>query len=253
MSDKPIEVNFEDLDNKYYTLDEVSNILDLDQSKIIFYYEKLNDFLDISSIGVYQLFTTKDIENLKRIKHLDIDMNMSMGEIKKYLKTSQQEILVAKDSTSNQLDKNLVFNTFNSLIQTISEQNNKLQSIEQSQCELMNLVLDLKNLKKEISIDIIDSLNEKSQKNKDESFKAIEETKDLIINSIESNLTQINKQTKLLERQNKEYRDELEISKNKEIEELKRKLKEKEDEIKKREIELENEKNKSILSKLFKK
>lgn len=253
MSDKPIEVNFEDLDNKYYTLDEVSNILDLDQSKIIFYYEKLNDFLDISSIGVYQLFTTKDIENLKRIKHLDIDMNMSMGEIKKYLKTSQQEILVTKDSTSNQLDKNLVFNTFNSLIQTISEQNNKLQSIEQSQCELMNLVLDLKNLKKEISVDIIDSLNEKSQKNKDESFKAIEETKDLIINSIESNLAQINKQTELLERQNKEYRDELEITKNKEIEDLRRKLKEKEDEIKKKEIELENEKNKSFLNKFFKK
>lgn len=125
----PIDVSYEEL-NKIYTIDEVSNILGIEQSSILFYYEKLNDFLKIASVGAFQLFNEIDIDNLSRVKHLDKDLNMSMNEIRKYLKINEQEILIER-KVENKVNIDSVGQLLNGLFNTINNQNQQINSIVQ--------------------------------------------------------------------------------------------------------------------------
>lgn len=88
--------------DKVYALDEMAKILEIEQSDIMFYHHKLNDFLNISCIGTFQLYSREDVENLRRIKHLHVDLKMNMQDIKQYLKINRQEVLLNK---SQELEK----------------------------------------------------------------------------------------------------------------------------------------------------
>jgi DNA-binding transcriptional MerR regulator len=135
MSDNPIDVSFEDVNKKYYTIDEVSNILSIDQSKIIFYFEKLNDFLNITSVGMYQLFNGDDIENLKIIRNLEKDKNMTIKEIKDYLILNKQEVILKKEN-NNKLDKS-VLNIFQTFANALMEQNAKIDTMHKTNLQLV--------------------------------------------------------------------------------------------------------------------
>lgn len=123
MDDKIIDTYYKDENKQYYTLYEVSEILQLEQSRIIYYYKKLNDFLNITSIGMYQVFEQNDIDNIQVIKELNIDKNMSISDIKQYLETHKQEVLFHKDKQEIDIT-NKSFANF--LIKVLNNQNQKI-------------------------------------------------------------------------------------------------------------------------------
>ena len=94
-SENIIDVEFEA--DKYYTLDDVVKITGLSEAKITFYCSKLKEFLNIQSIGMYQIFSATDIDNLNRIKDLELQRGMTLAEIKKHLKSGGQEVLSKKE------------------------------------------------------------------------------------------------------------------------------------------------------------
>lgn len=97
MEDKNIiDVDFEE--NQYYTLEDVVNITGLSEAKISFYCSKLKDFLNIQSIGMYQVFSSIDIQNLSKIKRLENEEGLNIGQIKDRLRKGSQEILLKKDN-----------------------------------------------------------------------------------------------------------------------------------------------------------
>ena len=85
-----------------YTIDEIAKILELEQCDIIYYHEKFNDFLNISCIGAFQLYSRKDVENLIRIKHLYYELKLNVEEVKQYLKINSQEVLLNKSKKLEQ-------------------------------------------------------------------------------------------------------------------------------------------------------
>lgn len=128
MTDKvPIDANYEELD-KIYTIDEVAEKLQIDQASILFYFEKLNDFLKIASVGAFQVFSESDIKNIERIRHLDKDLNMSIHEIKKYLQVNKQEVLLSKDDAKS-IDINVFGQLMMKLCETINNQNVKIDNL----------------------------------------------------------------------------------------------------------------------------
>lgn len=146
----------ENENNKYYTIDEVAKILNLDESRIIFYFEKLNEFLNITSIGMYQLFDNTDIKNLKKIKDLEENQNMNIKEIRSFLKNNKQEVLLQrKEEKSIDVSVLKIFETF---AKAMIIQNNKI-----------DILLDNNSL-------IIDNLNNSltTQEQVKESMSSIE-------------------------------------------------------------------------------
>lgn len=123
----PIDVNYEELD-KIYTIDEVAKAINVDQSRISFYYEKLNDFLKIQSVGAFQLFNETDIDNLRRIKHLDEDLDMNMTEIRKYLNINKQDILIER-KVENTISVDNFGTLLGNLFSTINTQNHQINTI----------------------------------------------------------------------------------------------------------------------------
>lgn len=123
----PIDVNYEELD-KIYTIDEVAKAINVDQSRISFYYEKLNDFLKIQSVGAFQLFNETDIDNLRRIKHLDEDLDMNMTEIRKYLSINKQDILIER-KVENTISVDNFGTLLGNLFSTINTQNHQINTI----------------------------------------------------------------------------------------------------------------------------
>jgi hypothetical protein len=119
--DKFVEVHFEEVEGKYYTIEQVSEILELDQAVVIFYCNKLRDYLNITQVDMFHIFNDIDIENLKRIKHLNIDKNMDMEAVEKYLLSHQQEIIIKKDE-NKAIDKSFL----NFIGQVLSSQNEVL-------------------------------------------------------------------------------------------------------------------------------
>lgn len=126
-----IDVDFEE--NKYYTLEEVSKITELTDGEILFYYKKLNNFLKIQSIGMYQIFSATDIDNLKKVKSLS-DKGMSISEIEKYLKNNQQEVLMNKE---NEMIDVSFLQFFASILEV---QNNKIEQVININTKLVELI-----------------------------------------------------------------------------------------------------------------
>jgi DNA-binding transcriptional MerR regulator len=135
VNDNPIDVSYKDVNKKYYTIDEVSNILKIDQSKIVFYFEKLNDFLNITSVGMYQLFDDKDIQNLEIVKNLDKEKHMTMKEIREYLENNKPEVMLKKES-NNKVDQS-VLNIFQTFANALMEQNAKIDIMYKNNLQLV--------------------------------------------------------------------------------------------------------------------
>jgi DNA-binding transcriptional MerR regulator len=198
MNHKSIDVNYEDVSKKYYTIDEVSNILNIEQSTIAFYFEKLNDFLNITSVGMYQLFDDIDIKNLKKIKDLEQNQNMSMQEIKKHLLKNKQEVILEKESNT-QVDKS-VLNIFQQFANALMEQNIKIDEMNKTNVKLVNIISNLSENQKKMQQELKEQkeLNQKQldeyDKNSKKLDKQLESVKKEIGTDIESKLNNQNKE-----------------------------------------------------------
>jgi DNA-binding transcriptional MerR regulator len=196
MRKDPIDVSYKDINKKYYTIDEVSNILEIDQSKIIFYFEKLNDYLNITSVGMYQLFDDQDIQNLKRIRDLESKNNLTVREIRDFLQNNKQEIILEKES-NNKLDQS-VLNIFQQFAKAIMEQNLKIDEMQKTNIKLVNVISELSKTQDMMQQELQEQkeLNQKQlaeyDKNNKELNNQLDLTKKEIAIDVESKLSQIN-------------------------------------------------------------
>lgn len=165
MSDNPIDVSYKDINKKYYTIDEVSNILQVDQSKIVFYFEKLNDFLNIASVGMYQLFDDKDIENLKIIHKLEEEKHMSLKEIRIYLNSNKQEIIIKKEP-NNKIDQS-VLNIFQTFANALMDQNSKIDTLYNTNIQLVESMKNLSEHQVKIENELIEQRNLNQEQSKE--------------------------------------------------------------------------------------
>lgn len=128
-----IDVEFESND-KFYTITDVSKITELEESEIIFYYNKFNDFLKIQAVGMYQIFSDEDIKNLMKLKDLR-NKNMSVSDIKKYLKENKNEILLEKPN-----DKTIDVSFLHFIAKIFEVQNDKIEKVLDVNTELLNVL-----------------------------------------------------------------------------------------------------------------
>jgi DNA-binding transcriptional MerR regulator len=187
MNDKSIDVHFEDINKKYYTIDEVANILNIEQSTIAYYFEKLNDFLNITSVGMYQLFDNTDIENLKKIKDLEQVNNMSMNEIRKFLTQNKQEVLLRKES-NNKVDQS-VLNIFQTFANAMIEQNNKIEKMYNTNVQLTETINIISNNQKDIKQELQEQRGIHQELLKEYKEKTNEQSTQLILIQKELSIT----------------------------------------------------------------
>jgi DNA-binding transcriptional MerR regulator len=144
MDNKVIDVDYTEVDTReYFTLEEASEKIGTDIEKIIFWCNKFDDILKINSIGQYKIFSKEDIRNLKTIKELNIDKNMSINEIKQYLNQHSTSIVVRKD---DEFSKS-IFNFFSNIV---NNQNQKIDKLIEAQNQSLKMFSKLYN---EISVD----------------------------------------------------------------------------------------------------
>lgn len=143
-----IDVDYHNIEKKYYTLDEIAKILNIDESLIVFYHARLNEFLKIQSIGMYQIFDDKDIENIRKIKELNVDKKMSVSEIKSYLKDTSKQLIVKKENT---IDVSML----DFFAKIIKEQDSKMELLltllNENQKMMVNQNLQIGNLGNDIA------------------------------------------------------------------------------------------------------
>lgn len=167
-----VDVEFED--DKYYTLEDVAKITNLTEAKISFYCTKLNNFLNIQSIGMYQIFSATDIDNLNKIKDLEIQKNMSISEIEKYLKANKQEVLLKKED--NKIDMSFL-DFFAKILEIQNKKIDQMVDINQQLIEVLN-----KNKQSN------SKLLENSNKIQEDMKNTIAKTIDAKMNNIDSEL-----------------------------------------------------------------
>lgn len=165
-----VDVNYEDSESKYHTLDDVVKETGLSEDKISFYCVKLNDFLNIQSLGMYQIFSSTDIDNLNRIKNLEINKGLNIAQIKQHLIDNKQEILLKKED----------------------------EKIDVSFLDFFAKILDVqdKKIDQMISINkqLIDTINENNKSNAillSNSNEIQEQIKDMVADSIDKGLSEI--------------------------------------------------------------
>lgn len=165
-----IDVEFEE--DKFYTLGDVSAITKLSEAKIAFFCNKLNEFLKIQSIGMYQIFSSSDIDNLVRIKELE-DKGMNLSEIKEYLRSNKQEILIEKEENKINISALEVFSKI------FEMQNKKIDEV----FSLCKQVLEVVNKN---SVDSSNLLSEKSESIQEKIETAIAESLDEKFNGFDN-------------------------------------------------------------------
>jgi len=80
-------------EKKYYTISEVAEILNIKQSKIRYWEKEFSQFIKPRrNRKGNRMFTLKDVENLKLIKHLVEDFGLKLKGAKQYLKYKKSEI-----------------------------------------------------------------------------------------------------------------------------------------------------------------
>lgn len=162
MDNNIIDVDFNE---KYYTLEDVSEITNLKESKIVFYCTKLEKMLNITSVGVYQVFRQVDIDNLIKIKSLE-DKGMTILEIEKYLEANKSEVLLEK------VDKKIDVSFLDFFARVLEVQNNKIDAMININRDLvtalnelnskpMLLESSLDDVKNEISVTVDDMVSKK--------------------------------------------------------------------------------------------
>ena len=80
-------------EKKYYTISEVAEILGVNQSKIRYWEKEFSQFIKPRrSRKGNRMFSQKDIENLKLIKHLVEDLGLKLKGAKQFLKYGKKEL-----------------------------------------------------------------------------------------------------------------------------------------------------------------
>lgn len=128
-----IDVDFTETNDstsgRYHDLEYAVKLLGVDQEQIIFWCNKFKDVLKIEFIGQYLIFDNDDLNNLKKIKKLNIDENMDVKTTKKYLNTNPNIIVHRKQAiteTSLMSILTKIVNQQNKKINTITSSHNKI-------------------------------------------------------------------------------------------------------------------------------
>ncbi len=80
-------------EKKYYSISEVADILGVNQSKIRYWESRFKQFIKPRrSRRGDRMFSQKDIENLKVIKHLVEDLGLKLNGAEQYLKHHKDEL-----------------------------------------------------------------------------------------------------------------------------------------------------------------
>jgi DNA-binding transcriptional MerR regulator len=144
--ERVIDVNFEEMETKsFFTLEEVSAQLKLDAGTVVFYCNKFEEILKITSIGQFQIFNKEDLRNLETIRELNLDKNMSVSEIKQFLNQNSTAIIVKKDRVEA-----LDYPLLQFLGSMVEAQNQKIDKLMEAQNKSLKVFAQLYN---EICID----------------------------------------------------------------------------------------------------
>lgn len=121
-----------ELEERLYSIEEVSDITDIDAAKISFYSTKLGDILKINKVGMYQVFDNIDINNINKVKDLE-QKGKTISEIRSYLINNKHEILLEKKVERTEKD----FLDF--FMEIIQKQNGKIDEVIKSNNEMMQV------------------------------------------------------------------------------------------------------------------
>lgn len=185
MDDNIIDVNIE---NKFYTIEEVAEITGIDAFKISFYSEKLGDILKINKVGMYQVFDNIDVSNINRIKSLE-EGGRSISQIRDYLINSENEILLERQVEPTEKD----FLDF--FVEIIHRQNLKIDEVIKSNNEMVETFKRLID-----SQVLLPTSNE-------EILKEVGITVDAKLDNLKNEIEQSFKEN--IEEQNREMKDDL--------------------------------------------
>lgn len=185
MDDNIIDVNIE---NKFYTIEEVAEITDIDAFKISFYSEKLGDILKINKVGMYQVFDNIDVSNINRIKSLE-EEGKSISQIRDYLINSKNEVLLERKVEPTEKD----FLDF--FVEIIHRQNLKIDEVIKANNDMVEV------FKKLIDTQVL------LPASNEEILKEVGATIDSKLENLKNEINQSLKEN--IEEQNKEIKDDL--------------------------------------------
>ena len=185
MDDNIIDVNIE---NKFYTIEEVAEITDIDAFKISFYSEKLGDILKINKVGMYQVFDNIDVSNINRIKSLE-EEGKSISQIRDYLINSKNEVLLERKVEPTEKD----FLDF--FVEIIHRQNLKIDEVIKANNDMVEV------FKKIIDTQVL------LPASNEEILKEVGATIDSKLENLKNEINQSLKEN--IEEQNKEMKDDL--------------------------------------------
>lgn len=220
-SNKIIETSYDEvIKPKFYSIANASKELNISTTKINHWIFKLNKAKDNFFEDPNKL-TEDDLDKIKLAQEL-LDDGRNFEEIIDYF-TNEANALINKED--NTLKKDL----------------NKLDSQVLSKALALEVEKNINKLissiENEFSGNIINEFKQQASKIAGSSLKAIEQTKNEMLNEVVA-----------LREQNNMFKSELERMYSRQTEELRKKLEEKEKEVQK----LEKEKNKSLFSRFFK-
>lgn len=151
MDEKIIDVDWLELDDRqYFTIEEATKLLEVETSQIIFWCNKFEDLLKINSIGMFKIFNREDIRNLRVIKELNIDKGLNIKEIQEYLSHHSTTIVIKKENEP----ENSIFNFFSNVV---TNQNEKIESLIQSQNQFMQLFTKMYDENSLVSTQLLES------------------------------------------------------------------------------------------------
>ena len=185
MDDNIIDVNIE---NKFYTIEEVAEITGIDAFKISFYSEKLGDILKINKVGMYQVFDNIDVSNINRIKSLE-EEGKSISQIRDYLINSKNEVLLERKVEPTEKD----FLDF--FVEIIHRQNLKIDEVIKANNDMVEV------FKKLIDTQVL------LPASNEEILKEVGATIDSKLENLKNEINQSLKEN--IEEQNKEMKDDL--------------------------------------------
>lgn len=256
MNDKVIiDTNFTEVNTsstkKYSTIEEVSQFLSIDVPTIIFWCNKFNHILNIQSIGMYQIFNENDIKNLKTIKKLLTEDNMSINEAKQFLNHNKEIIIAKKEIEVPEASLLTVIAKIlkgqNEKIETLLDANENLFKINQELASSQKNIKDtMIKFQKEVCLTIENqtAIIKQSQLQETEKISMQEQKYQNEIKGLREEISKLNKtmiaKIDLIEQEATKKDNEM-IDMNRQHMEERRKLQE----------QLEKEKSKGFFSKLF--
>ncbi|MCD3319532.1 MerR family transcriptional regulator [Clostridium botulinum D/C] len=137
---------------EYLTIDEVSKLLKVEEFKVIYWCNKFNDILKIQSIGMYSIFNHADIDNLKTIKHLDLDKKMNTKQIRDYIVNNKSKGIIVKKDNNELTNVSLV----QVMAKIINLQNQQISDIKTSNNEILEMNKQLIKMQEEFKNGFMD-------------------------------------------------------------------------------------------------